>query len=194
MTFIKNQELYHHGVKGMRWGVRRYQNYDGTYTQQGLARYKRLDSEYETQRLKVKKLKDEYRNSDDIKKASLASTLHDEKLKLKKAKRDLNWAYDDVKAANKADKGKELYRKGHTIGLNYEKRARTTKIAGIGTAVGVLGAEYLYKSGQMNRKTSSLTQASIAAGAAIVTAMMYGTTLMQDKKMRAYVYKKPRKK
>lgn len=28
-------ELYHHGVKGMHWGVRRYQNPDGTYTNAG---------------------------------------------------------------------------------------------------------------------------------------------------------------
>lgn len=31
--------LYHHGIKGMRWGVRRYQNKDGTLTAAGKERY-----------------------------------------------------------------------------------------------------------------------------------------------------------
>lgn len=32
-------ELYHYGVKGMHWGVRRYQNADGSLTAAGRARY-----------------------------------------------------------------------------------------------------------------------------------------------------------
>lgn len=30
-------ELYHYGIKGQKWGVRRYQNEDGTYTDEGKA-------------------------------------------------------------------------------------------------------------------------------------------------------------
>lgn len=32
-------ELYHHGIKGMRWGVRRYQNKNGSLTPAGKKRY-----------------------------------------------------------------------------------------------------------------------------------------------------------
>lgn len=34
--------IYHHGVKGQKWGVRRFQNEDGTFTEAGKKRYGRL--------------------------------------------------------------------------------------------------------------------------------------------------------
>lgn len=34
-----DSKLYHSGVKGMKWGIRRYQNADGTLTEEGRARY-----------------------------------------------------------------------------------------------------------------------------------------------------------
>lgn len=38
-NYISYDELYHHGIKGQKWGVRRYQNEDGTLTYAGKVRY-----------------------------------------------------------------------------------------------------------------------------------------------------------
>lgn len=37
------EELYHHGILGQKWGVRRYQNYDGTLTDAGKKRLEKKD-------------------------------------------------------------------------------------------------------------------------------------------------------
>lgn len=40
-------ELYHHGIKGQRWGVRRFQNDDGSLTAAGQKRYNKITKKYD---------------------------------------------------------------------------------------------------------------------------------------------------
>ena len=42
-------ELCHHGIKGMHWGVRRFQNKSGKLTSAGLKRYGGTDSKEKTE-------------------------------------------------------------------------------------------------------------------------------------------------
>lgn len=76
---MNDLELYHHGVKGQRWGVRRYQNKDGSLTSYGKKRYakelakleaekKRVRQQEQTAK-KMKKLDDMRKDIDERKKA-----------------------------------------------------------------------------------------------------------------------------
>lgn len=56
---MENNDLYHYGVKGQKWGVRRYQNKDGTLTAVGKSRYK---TDEESDRALLSRVKDD---SDD---------------------------------------------------------------------------------------------------------------------------------
>lgn len=48
--------LIHHGIKGQKWGVRRYQNPDGSLTEEGRSRYRVTDATKKTYSDKMNKL------------------------------------------------------------------------------------------------------------------------------------------
>lgn len=43
---MKKQELTHHGILGQKWGIRRYQNEDGSLTPKGKKHYQKLDEKW----------------------------------------------------------------------------------------------------------------------------------------------------
>lgn len=65
---LYNAELYHYGVKGMKWGVRRYQNKDGSLTEMGKKRV-RNDSDmlFYDYRRKERKLRSPITNRNALK-------------------------------------------------------------------------------------------------------------------------------
>lgn len=55
MSNYNYQTLCHHGIKGQKWGIRRYQNEDGSLTAEGKQRYGTVEN-LEASRAKKKKI------------------------------------------------------------------------------------------------------------------------------------------
>ena len=73
-SFISDGELYHYGIKGQKWGVRRYQNKDGSLTPAGKKRRSSSDEarnmSTDELRQKVRRLNNEQRYIDLTKSSS----------------------------------------------------------------------------------------------------------------------------
>lgn len=50
-----NTEIWHYGIKGQKWGIRRFQNPDGTLTPEGIRRYGTLENFQKQTGIGVKK-------------------------------------------------------------------------------------------------------------------------------------------
>ena len=68
------ESLYHYGIKGMKWGVRRFQNKDGSLTSSGKKRYYAFGKEENDRRDATKREKRETR---DYKKKPIGKRVFD---------------------------------------------------------------------------------------------------------------------
>lgn len=101
-------ELYHHGVRGMKWGIRRYQNKDGSLTAAGKKRYSDDVKNMSTDELrkKVNRMNMENRYIDLTRSpSSRVSRTSDSVEKASKTAGDINKIYKTTKG-DKDPKGK----------------------------------------------------------------------------------------
>ena len=111
-----SEELMHHGIKGMRWGIRRYQNPDGSLTPAGLKRYQNPDGTL------TKKGEKFYAKESARLKAETAKVKEAEKVAATKKR-------TQAKFTKLADKQKKLDERKKALGED-QKETATDKLKG----------------------------------------------------------------
>lgn len=176
--------LTHHGVKGMKWGVRRYQRFDGSYTQKGLERYKKSEASYD-------KAQQRYKDTKRAQKAGTKSKgdVTNARIARNTAKRQLEKDYKHLKQDKLGDQGKELYSKGVRIRANN----RTRQTVAVATLLGAYAANrVLQDSGKQvvvknySFPISEFAPATIAAGGTLAYSILSAKDRHQNRRLREY--------
>lgn len=116
-----NGELYHSGVKGMKWGVRRYQNKDGSLTAAGKKRYREVRDNFDRKRDAKRRQKEQSKSANKAQDTELAKRLMREELKDAKLKSEYN------KLTTGPDKVNDTLQRSKTVANDAAQLARNLK-------------------------------------------------------------------
>lgn len=120
-------ELYHHGILGQKWGIRRFQNPDGTRTPAGKKRRAELEDLSELSDAEVQRKLNRTRNEVQY---------YQEKAKLDKIKNGKTVTEEALEKLNKS-KSTITAVSGTIIAANTLHRA--ANVAAVGAAIGLIG-------------------------------------------------------
>ena len=155
--YITHSELMHHGIKGQKWGIRRYQNADGSYKAGSEGRY------YHPIRGLVRKIHSLPRNITDFKRPS-------EKKKREEERRQTVSGKIAFGAKTAANYGKEKVKDTVKEKLSSGKEKKI-----------VDKNSYAYKKAKYDRAAAIATSAITAASIAGMGALM-GSKALKNKK------------
>lgn len=172
-------ELYHHGIKGMRWGVRRFQNYDGTYTKKGLARYNESEAQYNKAHENLRNLKAARKSGQQVSKHDIKVAKQNVKL----AKNKMSKNYDQLKLDKRADEGKKLYAEGARIRQNSKVSKMVATAGYIATGARMLQV-HLKTGGDV--KLTAIEGTKVALGASFISTLVNAKFEIENSKLRAY--------
>lgn len=167
MNAIYDSELYHHGIKGQKWGVRRYQNADGSLTAAGKKKYYRDSAGVD--KAKAKKQDAARRTNNAFNTAYNYDQIHIGLTKKSRATSKANWNdynkeasnYRKQKAAYKSAKKeyKENVKNDPELQAHRAAVRKKVAIAAGATALAAVGAYTLHKTGADKKIADSVIQA-----------------------------------
>ena len=165
--YYNSNVLYHHGILGMKWGVRRYQNEDGTLTEAGKKRYGYNLNTNDTSRTNIAKIRyGEARRRYEYSKGNPSS----DPKKTKELRRRVGDAKQNLTKIRRAVKGSELSSQGRNItGTKVSRMMITSGIMAV-NRLSAAGINYLYDTGKLDHgKAIVMSQLNNIGGLSAMT-------------------------